>query len=68
LSGIIGFSAAIGIHPIVGYTDFTHLAPAVLGASIFIIGLILCFKPMYGGIEQAAYTEVSKALDRNAAI
>jgi hypothetical protein len=58
LSGAAGFSAAIGIHPVVGYTDFTHLAPAVTGASIFITGLGLCFKPMYLGIEQAAHTAV----------
>jgi hypothetical protein len=34
------------------------LAPAVTGASIFITGLGLCFKPMYLGIEQAAHTAV----------
>lgn len=54
LSGIAGFSAAIGIHPVVGYLDFTHLAPAVIGAGIFIVGLALCFKNMYFGDEQAA--------------
>lgn len=48
------FSAAIGIHPVVGYLDFTHLAPAVIGAGIFIVGLALCFKAMYFGDEQVA--------------
>jgi hypothetical protein len=46
LAGTIGFATAIGIHPIVGYTDFIHLAPAFLGAAIFYVGLALCYKPM----------------------
>jgi len=46
LAGLVGFSTAIGIHPIVGYLDFVHLAPAMLGALVFLIGLLLCFKPM----------------------
>jgi len=45
-AGLVGFAAAIGIHPIVGYTDLFHLAPAVLGAMMFIAGLILCWRPM----------------------
>jgi hypothetical protein len=47
LAGVIGFAAAIGVHPAVGYTDLVHLAPAIMGAFIFLVGLILCFKPMY---------------------
>jgi hypothetical protein len=46
-AGVTGFSTAIGIHPIVGYNDFVHLAPAMLGALIFIVGIILSFKPMH---------------------
>jgi len=46
-AGLAGFSTAIGIHPIVGYNDFVHLAPAMLGALIFSIGMILSFKPMH---------------------
>jgi hypothetical protein len=46
LAGVIGFFAAIGIHPVVGYNDFSHLAPAMLGAMIFIVGLILTYRPM----------------------
>ena len=61
LSGIAGFSTAIGIHPVVGYTDFTHLLPATMGAGMFLIGLALCFKPMYFDIEQANYYKVQKA-------
>ena len=46
-AGVVGFSAAIGVHPAVGYTDLFHLGPAILGAIIFLIGLMLSFKPMY---------------------
>lgn len=46
-AGLVGFSTAIGIHPIVGYLDFTHLAPAILGALVFLVGLLLCFKRMH---------------------
>ena len=49
LAGMIGFAAAIGIHPLVGYNDVIHLAPAVMGALMFIVGLILCWKPMRSG-------------------
>jgi hypothetical protein len=41
LSGVVGFSAAILVHPAIGYTDFFHLAPAVLGAGVFFLGLAL---------------------------
>jgi hypothetical protein len=35
LMGLVGFGAAIGVHPAIGYTDFLHLAPAYLGALVF---------------------------------
>ena len=47
VAGVAGFSTAIGIHPFVGYNDLVHLAPAILGALIFTIGIILSFKPMH---------------------
>jgi MFS family permease len=46
-AGLVGFSTAIGIHPVVGYLSFSHLAPAILGALVFLAGLLLCFKPMH---------------------
>jgi len=46
-SGLVGFAAAIGVHPAVGYTDLFHLAPAILGALIFLTGLALCYRPMH---------------------
>jgi hypothetical protein len=47
LAGMMGFAAALGIHPLVGYTDLVHLAPAILGAGLFVVGLILCYGPMH---------------------
>ena len=47
LAGIVGFSTAIGVHPAVGYNDLVHLAPAIMGAIIFLAGLVLSFKPMH---------------------
>lgn len=46
LAGTVGFATAIGIHPIVGYNDFVHLAPANVGALTFLAGIALCYRPM----------------------
>ncbi len=46
LAGLIGFGAAIGVHPAIGYNDAFHLAPAVLGAGLLSTGLFLTLKPM----------------------
>lgn len=46
-SGLVGFAAAIGVHPVVGYTDLFHLAPAIVGAILFLVGLALTYRPMY---------------------
>ena len=46
VAGVVGFACAIGVHPAVGYTEFSHLAPAFAGAIVFLIGLVLSFKPM----------------------
>jgi len=40
-AGTAGFGAAIGVHPAVGYTDWLHLAPAMAGGVLFVIGLAL---------------------------
>jgi hypothetical protein len=45
LSGTIGFGTAIGVHPVIGYNDAVHLAPAVLGAVLYVTGL-LAYRPM----------------------
>jgi hypothetical protein len=49
LVGLVGFGPAIGVHPAVGYNDAVHLAPAVLGAFAYLVGLVLTFRPMRGG-------------------
>jgi hypothetical protein len=41
VGGIAGWASAIGVHPIIGYTEPTHLAPAVIGALLFFVGLSL---------------------------
>jgi hypothetical protein len=41
MAGVAGFGAAIGVHLVVGYTDFLHLAPAVAGAALLAVGLAL---------------------------
>ena len=46
LAGVVGFATAIGIHPVIGYNDFIHLAPALLGGIVFFIGIVLCYRPM----------------------
>jgi hypothetical protein len=40
LMGLAGFGAAIGVHPAIGYTDTVHLAPAYLGAVLFVATVI----------------------------
>jgi len=57
LAGVVGFSTAIGIHPVVGYLDAIHLAPAVLGALVFLVGLLLCFKRMHMGTPKPGMGE-----------
>ena len=41
IAGIAGWSTAIGVHPLIGYTDAGHLVPAVTGAFLFFAGLLL---------------------------
>ena len=50
IGGIAGWTTAVGIHPLIGYIDAGHLAPAVAGALLFFVGLALtrssmCAKP-----------------------
>ncbi len=42
----IGFYSAIGIHFIIGYLNFWHIAPAYLGLAIFSLGLYLTYETM----------------------
>lgn len=43
LSLLVGFSTAIVIHPMIGYTNFIHLAPAYLGALTTTFALLLTY-------------------------
>ena len=43
----IGFAFALGIHPIIGYTDFSHLLPAYTGLAMFLVGVVLSFRQMH---------------------
>jgi hypothetical protein len=51
LSCTIGFASAIGIHPIIGYTEFSHLAPAYLGVLLFVCGAALSYRAMCRRVE-----------------
>jgi len=48
IGGIAGWSTAIGVHPLIGYNDAGHLAPAVTGALLFFVGLALTRSSMCG--------------------
>lgn len=39
LAGVFGFTTAIGVHPVIGYTNLVHLAPAIVGCIAFAVGL-----------------------------
>jgi hypothetical protein len=49
LAGVAGFGPAVGVHFAIGYTDPLHLAPAVAGALLYAIGLVLTYRPMVAG-------------------
>jgi hypothetical protein len=46
LSMTVGFSTAIGVHYMIGYTDMLHLSPAYFGAATSMIGLFLTYRKM----------------------
>jgi hypothetical protein len=46
LAGSVGFLIAIAVHPLIGYTEISHLAPAYVGAFMFSAGIALCHKRM----------------------
>lgn len=58
IAGTCGFSTAVGIHFVIGYTSFTHVAPAVAGCLAFFAGLlearisrVLIAPPVATGVE-----------------
>jgi len=44
LAGGAGFSTAIGVHMVIGYTDFVHLLPAYGGCVMYATGLALAIR------------------------
>lgn len=42
-AGGIGFATAVGIHPVIGYTSISHLAPAVGGCLLFGLGMFWAY-------------------------
>ena len=50
IAGGAGFACAVGVHFGVGYTDAFHLAPAVAGAVLHVIGLVLSRGAMCPGV------------------
>lgn len=46
ITGTFGFGSAIGVHFLIGYTNFFHLSPAYLGAIMFYSGIFLSYKRM----------------------
>jgi hypothetical protein len=46
LAGLVGFGCAILIHPAVGYTSFSHLAPAYAASALFVVSIALLYGPM----------------------
>lgn len=63
VAGVTGFGTAILIHPMVGYLSFSHLAPAVLVAVVFLIGLALCYHPMVWGVGHVAGGRLAAAAE-----
>ena len=59
LAGIAGFSTAVGIHPLIGYNDFVHLAPAVVGTIAYTTGMVLTYRSMTSGQSPCAATEAT---------
>ena len=43
VAGIAGFATAIGVHFVIGYTDPSHLAPAVAGGALYLVGTVLAY-------------------------
>ena len=49
LAGVAGFGAALWIHGLIGYVDLTHIGPAILGALVFLAGIVLSRNSMLSG-------------------
>ena len=61
LSSAVGFACAIGVHPLIGYTDWFHLLPAILGALFMTLGLILTYPRMHDQLSTPAPSPLLEA-------
>jgi hypothetical protein len=52
LAGTIGFGCAVFVHPMAGYNDLIHLAPALAGWFAFSIGMAFTRTYYYDGIQE----------------
>lgn len=46
IAGLAGFGAALWIHAVIGYVDLSHIGPAILGALVFLAGIVLSRRSM----------------------
>lgn len=44
-AGLAGFCTAIAIHPVIGYMSLSHLGPAIAGACVFTLGMVMTIRP-----------------------
>ncbi|HEU4557520.1 MAG TPA: hypothetical protein VFS20_06710 [Longimicrobium sp.] len=63
MAGTFGFGCAFGVHLVVGYVDFTHLAPAGAGTVLFGAAVVTLWRPMVAGTAapQSATVAVAPA-------
>jgi hypothetical protein len=60
IAGSVGFATTIGVHPLIGYTNAVHIAPALIGCAAFVAGMSCLKKPMFDGVMTHA-TQKSRA-------
>lgn len=53
LAGVSGFGTALGVHFVIGYTDFVHLLPAYIGCGMYLVGLVLVIWGRYSASLQS---------------
>lgn len=62
LSVNVGFATALGIHFYIGYTNFIHILPAILGWLIALTGLGLTYSDCMGSIPDGATQQVQQRM------
>jgi CHASE2 domain-containing sensor protein len=62
-AGAAGFGCAIGVHFAEGYTEFVHLAPALVGALLFVTAVALEITGLRQADRKAGGQEARSAKD-----